>query len=139
MRYIYIVLCLTFSSFALGNNHNQYLRIMFADFYSNDTLTMYINDKIIVTDYILNSDPSLGLTTLHFDGAIVKKMVLLKYLSKEFKYKVTDNKLRLSIILNGRCTKVVIDLKKGGYIDFSKKNNKNELDIFQSKTPFQYD
>ena len=139
MKYIYIMLFLSFSSLAFGNNHNQHLRIMFADFYDSDTLTMYINDNMIITNYILNSDPSLGITSLHFDGAIVNRMAQLKCLNKKFKFKVVDNKLRLSIILNGRCSKIVIDLKKGGYIDFSKKNNKNELDIFQSKTPFQYD
>jgi hypothetical protein len=112
---------------------------MFADFYSNDTLTMYINDNIIVTDYILNSDPSLGLTNLYFDGTIENRMANLNYLNKNLKFKVTDNKLRLSIILNSRCSKFIIDLNKGGYIDFSKKNKKNEMDIFQSKTPFQYD
>ncbi|HPN68359.1 MAG TPA: hypothetical protein PLZ32_02540, partial [Saprospiraceae bacterium] len=110
--------------------------ISFQDFFENDTVTCKFNDCLILDSKILNSRKDVGNTGLTL--TISKGKVLLNNTSLDINC-LTDikNENFVTILLNGHEETFKIDLSKGVYIGFDKKDK--HLYIIQSKTPFEYD
>jgi len=114
-------------------------QIDFQDFFHNDTVTLRINDCLVFKDHQLTSEISTGLTDARVKGYLDDEMQISIFFSSESHLCMySKDKISISIVLNHYIKKYVVDLSKGRYIGFSKKD-KNELSFSQSQKPFIYD
>ena len=116
-----------------------YMQIDFQDNFKNDTISITFQNKILLENYILNSDVVDGLTDL-----IIKFMKTNKklevFLSEKRKFLFAysnTSKNHLIIKLNGKEKEMFINLKKGRYLGVMK--NEDKICITQSELPFEYD
>jgi hypothetical protein len=111
--------------------------IDFQDFFKNDTVSIYFNNCQLFENKILNSNQVLGHTgvTLQINNqndVMLGNTALNIHCTVNLKLENEVN-----IILNGNMERFIIDLSKGIYIGFDKKEK--HLYLLQSKMPFEYD
>jgi phosphoribosylformylglycinamidine (FGAM) synthase-like amidotransferase family enzyme len=114
-------------------------QVDFQDFFQNDTVTLGINGCSIFSNKLLTSDRSTGLTSAIVKAQLTNNAQIKVYFNgQSFLCMYSKDKIFISIIFNHFEKKYEVDLSKGKYIGFSKKD-KHELIISQSKRPFIYD
>ncbi len=120
-------------------NDSIQFEIDFQDFFINDTASLIINDCTIFSNITLVSNGSTGLTNMRIKESGIKGSdCQVKYLDKLIKCRISNDEIKLTILLNGKENKYAINISNGKYIGFSKKHG-GELYFIQSKIPFQYD
>ncbi|WP_419026896.1 hypothetical protein [Culturomica massiliensis] len=113
------------------------MEIDFQDFFKDDTISVKINNCLIIENSIITSEPSIGLTkcSIRF---INSKDVFIEETNKILPCPFSlKRNINILVTLNKKEILFNIDLRKGHFIGFDKKGN--ELDLLQSKTPFEYD
>jgi hypothetical protein len=116
----------------------SYFVIDFQDFFENDLGSFKFNECTIFEDICLNSNQSTGLTSIRIK--IYKKAnnkYQITYFGSSTECRTLQNKIEITVILNGAANKYLIDINAGSFIGFSKKN-KAELYFNQSQIPFEY-
>lgn len=113
--------------------------IDFQDNFQNDTINLYVNNKVLINNTIITSIPELSLTGL--------RLIFIddnSYLIRHWK-RILDTDLIfgisktlfLRVLINGIETKHYINLENGKYIGISKKEK--ESIIWQSDKAFVYE
>lgn len=126
------------SSSKLGTNMETTLEIDFQDFFKNDTVGFKFNECPIFTDVNLNSNHSTGLSSVILK--IYKKgnrNYHIKYSGSSIECNTLQEKVEVTVIMNGVPSKFFIDVNAGKFIGFSKKGQA-ELYFYQSQKPFEY-
>ena len=115
------------------------LEIDFQDFFQRDKIGLNLRDCLILKDTLLTSNKTDG-----FTGLSVKvfssnnEIVWVKYLNKEVECKINPQKIPITVFLNEKASCYEVDLSKGKFIGFSKRNE-TELYFNQATTSFVYD
>lgn len=111
--------------------------VSFHGFFENDTISVKLNNCLILKDKLLKSDDIIGYTgvTLTVDNS--NRVFLGKELLGTSCLIDLMDENNVAVILNGYQENFKIDLSKGIYIGFDKKGK--QLYLIQSKTPFEYD
>lgn len=122
----------------LANQYQKVFQIDFQDFFTQDTVSLKINNCNIIYCGVLNSDPATGLTNLILKGSISKKTISIKSNGKKYRCKIVDGKIKLTVYLNGIQNLFFIDLAKGSYIGLCN-TGQNIISLKQSITSFEYD
>lgn len=144
VRFFLALICVAFCSYGIAQDtltkdRKVIFEIVFQDFFNNDTISLKANDCSTFKNIILTSDKSTGMTDVKFKvyahGRKEAEIVLKDHL---IIYNYSVDQISLIIYLNGNEIKYNINLKKGAYLGFSKKN-KDGLSFLQSIAPFQYD
>lgn len=119
------------------NNKDTTLVITFEDYYKNDEINLDVNYKCIFKGEVVSSY-KVGVTDV--EVAFVKKNKSYIVCTYGNKYILIKNRprLNLTVTLNGKISKFLIDLRLGKYLGLSKKDG-NQFYLRQSKTPFFYD
>jgi hypothetical protein len=114
------------------------LEINFQDFFNGDVVGFKFNDCYVFDTIKLYSDRSTGLTKLQIK--ILKGEInnYVLYLDKKITCESKKNDPEMTITVNGKEHKYVINMRKGLYLGFSKKDQQ-DLFFYQSITPFEYD
>lgn len=111
--------------------------LAFQDFFDNDTVSVKVNHCTILKDKLLKSDEIIGYTRIILTVNKANKVFLGSNLVSTNCSVDLKEKNSVTIILNGNETVFEIDLAKGAYIGFDKKDK--GLYLIQSKIPFEYD
>jgi hypothetical protein len=121
---------------SVTNSQDTVLIIAFEDHFKNDEISLAINNKSIFKGEVISSHQA-GVTDMELVFIKRNRLTLCNY---ENKYISVKTKLRqnITVKLNGRINKFLIDLKVGKYVGLSKKDG-NKFYLWQSKTPFFYD
>ena len=139
---IYLYCTYSVANIMTNVSDNPILQIDFQDFFQGDQVGLKISDCTIIQDSALTSNKSDGFTGLSIK--IYEKSDLtikIKYLQRQINChlnKKYDGAFALTVILNGVPSQYQIDLSKGNYIGFSKKNQR-ELYFRQATSRFLYD
>lgn len=135
--------CCGISSHRLSETQPKGISIEFQDFFQVDTISVFIEDILILENKIINSEEDIGLTNLLIE---IKKLEIGEYtitcpLEKKIKVKLPhlndEKRLKLRITMNEVKHFFDIDIKEGYYIGFDK--NGSDIVLNQSKIPFEYD
>ena len=113
------------------------VQIDFRDFFEEDTISVRINNYLIVENKIITSDEVIGFAWFRIKLISPNKVSFDStdmVLPCSFKLKTN---VTISIILNGKEESFDVDLEKGRFLGFSK--NKNQLYFLQRQSPFFYD
>ncbi len=114
--------------------------ISFQDFFESDTISVFIEGRLVIKDEVITSEMDTGLTSLLLllidNGEVFvlktrKDNYLLPFLRR-------SNILRLKIQMNGKDFLYDINLLKGIFIGFDKVKP-NQLILNQSPFPIEYD
>lgn len=114
--------------------------IDFQDFFDDDEISLQINNCVVFEGLHLKSDPSTGITNVQ---VILTHKGNLKLLQSS-KEKEIDCRLNerseyvIEVVVNGNQNSFILDLNKGRYLGFDKKEN-NAVQLNQSHTAFEYD
>lgn len=122
----------------MRNDNDLLFEIVFQDYFSNDMIELKLNNCSIFSDS-LTSSKILGVTKMRilaYKGTGLTYSI--KIINKFVECNSNKDEINLEVVMNGHKDKFKVDLKKGRYIGFNKKN-KNEVDIIQSMNPFVYD
>ncbi len=140
MKFLSIVLLLMQSFVCFSQTEPSLIfQIDFQDFFKKDIISLSINDKKILENECITSEPSMGLTKLRVICYRSNNHVLIQITGKDhIQYIKIRRKINLMIDLNGSEIAYKIDLQKGKFIGFSKKGI-NQLYLRQFRQPFMYD
>ena len=119
-------------------NDTSFLEIHFQDFFLNDRMGVKFNQCEVFKNLEVSSDKSTGTTGVQIKLFKEHNSYLIRWLDKKFVCNQTNGAISLVIALNGAEHNYSIDISKGKYLGFSKKN-KGELSFVQSQTSFVYD
>lgn len=142
MKYICVFALFVFNISCVTLNKHKGMRvekmaIAFQDFFENDTVSISLNDCQLFENKVLNSVKEIGYTgiTLWIDN---QNEILLGSTVLNTPCRVDLNsENKVSVVLNGNIETFIIDLNKGVYIGFDKKED--HLYLIQSTMPFEYD
>ena len=112
--------------------------IAFQDYFKNDTISLAIDSQSVVSNLIVNSDTSVGLTALSVRFFIIEEGVQVKYGAESVLINKLTFPVEIILSLNGYRNKYLIDLNKGKYVGFSKKIDKSFY-FYQADEAFEYD
>lgn len=112
--------------------------IDFQDYFKNDTISLAIDSQSVVSNLIVNSDTSVGLTALSVRFFIIEEGVQVKYGAESVLINKLTFPVEIILSLNGYRNKYLIDLNKGKYVGFSKKIDKSFY-FYQADEAFEYD
>ena len=113
------------------------LVVTFEDHFKNDELNFKINDKYIFKGEIVSSN-TVGYTDIEIVFTMKKPSKMLCAYGHNYIVTKYKNTQLLTLMLNGKTTKFLVDLKLGKYLGLSKKKE-NQLYLRQSKVSFFYD
>jgi hypothetical protein len=124
------------------NQHNvkkiiNEMEIDFQDFFKEDIVSVRINDCSIIEDEVVTSNQIIGYTGFRI------KVISPNKVSYRDKHKTLlcsfnlEANVKVFVTLNGNEELFEIDLSRGHYIGFDKKDE--QLLLSQSKEPFEYD
>lgn len=134
MMFIYLMAC------AAPNQKRveSIFEIDFQDYFKNDTISLAIDSQSVVSNLIVNSDTSVGLTALSVRFFIIEEGVQVKYGAESVLINKLTFPVEIILSLNGYRNKYLIDLNKGKYVGFSKKIDKSFY-FYQADEAFEYD
>lgn len=118
---------------------NTFLVVDFQDYFNNDTVGLKFNNCSIFSGERITTKSPVGFA--NFRASFFKERknkYKILYSGKMTMCKSSDKFLKLIVQLNGSEHEFFINLDKGKYIGFSKKNDK-ELYIFQNLRAFIYE
>src|SRR3954466_7672742 len=125
MYKIVLIACLFYALFtstksadaSVTNSQDTVLIIAFEDNFKNDEIGLAINNKSIFKGEVISSHQA-GVTDMELVFIKRNRLMLCNY---ENKYISVKNKLRqiITVKLNGRINKFLIDLKAGKYVGLS--------------------
>jgi hypothetical protein len=113
------------------------LEIEFQDFFKDDKVSLKFNECTVLTDVVVNSNESTGLSSVRLKIYKKGKAYQISYADSSINCKKNNDEIEIAVILNGKGNKYVIDVSNGKFIGFSKKSE-TELFFLQSKMPFEY-
>jgi len=139
------------------------MQIDLQDWFENDTVTIYINECLVLKNEVLRSNVSTGYTGVNLTivnntrSAIIKRAPII-YIADcphwpdifygyppdttilDLSCLITwTSTVRVTAILNRHKENFDIDLNKGAYIGFSRRECGQRLWLSQSERPFIYD
>ena len=141
MKVLYMLLLVTSSCSSSKQSISMepiLLEIDFQDFFKNDKISLKFNQCSVVSDIVVNSNESTGLSTVRLK--VYKqgdKNYRIVYSDTSIICKRGGNNIELIVELNGGANRFLIDINAGKFIGFSKKSETG-LIYNQSKTPFEY-
>ncbi len=140
MKFLLIALFLMKSIISFSQEEPSLIfQIDFQDFFNKDIISLSINDKRIVENECITSEPSMGLTKLRIKCNKSNDQVLIQVLGKDYvQHLKLNRKINFKLELNGSKFTYKIDLLKGKYIGFSKRGS-NQLYLRHFQQPFMYD
>lgn len=120
------------------NGNSSILEITFQNYFNKDTVSLKINDCVVVKRETITSNEILGITGLKIN-LIDKEKIQLRTENIILPCKIDiDDKFTLEVTLNKKVSeKFKVDIKNGKYIGFNKVEGK--IAISQSMKPFEYD
>jgi hypothetical protein len=144
LKLLFTFLLLNAYSFNMSKKNINLEKILlfeidFQDFFENDRASLRLNNCIIFENVQLVSDKSEGLTDIILKGYWCEKnKIEIIFKKKSVICNFSEHKIDLLILFNNKEKPYLIDLRKGKYLGFSKKNS-DELVFNQSLKPFVYD
>ena len=140
MKQFLFIIFIIWSGFAFSQSTAKLVfKVDFQESFVNDTITLEINDQIIVSQKVVNSDEVTGISNLSLSFTQGKNKSYLICSLDSIKVKQPKRNLKIKIRLNHNSVFLFcIDLKHGQYIGFYK-GQKNEISLVQAKQSFQYD
>ncbi|MDR0262535.1 MAG: hypothetical protein LBJ04_04850 [Sphingobacterium sp.] len=115
-----------------------YLRIVFEDFFQNDLLDLWINDKKILEKDSLNSSFSDGVTNTAIYIYNREGKYIVKVQDNTISIPIKDSLVHISILLNNENIKFDINPRRGIYVGLNKKTD-GTLRIAQNESQPMYD
>jgi hypothetical protein len=115
-----------------------YMQIAFEDFFDNDLLDLYIDNKLVIQRDTLKSGFSDGVTNTILNIFESKNGYVMDVHKHSIKYVPKDHMVLVSVVLNGNKTEYRIDQNEGKYVGFSK-NKDGSLEFRQNKQKPLYD
>src|ERR1700678_4389712 len=98
-------------------------QVDFQDHFQNDTVSLEINGCSIFSRKLLTSDRSTGLTSAIVEAQLTNnEQIKINFNGQSSLCTYSEGKIFMSIVLNNFVKKYEIDLSKGKYIGFSKKD-----------------
>lgn len=138
-KYLFFIVCIIMSCTVKSQkNMESYLEIDFQDYFQNDTVSLSIDKYLVFANMPLNSDFSTGITDIQVKIYKQRKGGFVKYGKSRIKIGNLTGLLNISVSLNGNKNEFKVDIAKGKYIGLSKKGD-NNLRLYQSKEPFEYE
>lgn len=137
--FIFFFIFLILSCKAQNQTMNEilYASVRFEDHFNDDTLDLYLNEQLVLTSALLNSDKSDGLTNIIVD--IYKQedghFIVIWGSTQKIKFAVPNDHLNIFIILNGIRSSYSVELNKGKYIGFSNDGKGNLMFTQKAKRP----
>lgn len=112
-----IIVVVLLSLYSRGQNSNTAFEIYFGTGFSNDSVSLKINNELVLSNAIISSDLMLGLVDLNInaDDSCNYFLTSVSYDHSRFKIRKKKN-IEISLILNGECKNNKFNLKKGKYI-----------------------
>lgn len=123
---------------SLNAEDKLYLRIVFEDFFQNDLLDLWINDKKILETDSLNSSFSDGVTNTAIYIYSREGKQIVKVHDNTISIPIKDSLVHLSIQLNNKDIKFDINPRYGIYVGLNKKKD-GTLRIAQNESQPLYD
>ena len=121
------------------NTEDQlYLQVVFEDFFQNDLLDLWINNKKILEKDSLNSGFSDGITNTSILIFSKEGKYVIKVHDKTIFMPIKDSLIALTVILDSNNTKFQINPDNGIYVGLNKRKD-GTLRITQSKIKPLYD
>ena len=137
-----VVVFLSTHCFSQGNSNEFDYTIVFSGKYQNDLMNLSINNKTIISNYILNNVDSLekGHLSLTQKGNNIE----IYYNSKKVKRRKVkfDKILEIDISINNKVEKISVDVRKGKVLLLTYDFNNNgltkhkQISIEQIQEPF---
>ncbi|MEH6307585.1 hypothetical protein RYH73_18180 [Olivibacter sp. CPCC 100613] len=115
-----------------------YMQIAFEDFFDNDVLDLYIDNKLVIQHDTLKSGFSDGVTNTVLNILKNKDLYTIDVHKQSIKYVPKNDKVLVSVVLNGNKNDYQIDQHEGKYVGFSKKKD-GSLEFRQNKQRPMYD
>ncbi|MDM8176588.1 hypothetical protein FKG96_06235 [Olivibacter sp. LS-1] len=115
-----------------------YMQIAFEDFFDNDVLDLYIDNKLVVQHDTLKSGFSDGVTNTVLSILKSKDRYIIDVHKQSIEYVPKNDTVFVSVVLNGNKNDYQIDQHKGKYVGFSK-NKDGSLEFGQSEERPMYD
>ncbi len=123
---------------------DKYVNIIFADHFINDTISLFLEEVLIMDNCLINSDLAHGLTGQNIFIKATKQKNSYKLISSKCNLNqdntlllnVIKGKLHLRINLNNRIYERDLSIKDGNYIFIDKLEN--SINIQQQDWGFSY-
>ena len=123
----------------MTDSNGNILQIDFQNFFDRDSVTLAINNCVILEDYLITSSKIDGFTGLSIKiGRQDRGKAVVSYLNKKIICNHFTGEISMSVTLNKKRLRYVIDLTKGMYVGLSKLGN-DELSFVQTDKAFVYD
>ena len=139
LKILYILIMFTgsCSPSKLSKNMKTTLKIDFQDFFKDDKISLKFNDCTVLTDVTVNSNESTGLSSVRLKVYKKDKYYEIYYSGSSTNCIQNNDNIEITVLLNGKTHKFLIDINAGKFIGFSKKEQV-ELFFYQSKKSFEY-
>jgi hypothetical protein len=115
-------------------------QIDFQDFFKKDTISLKVDQCVVLADTPLTSDRSTGFTGVYIQAyALDDQHFKLIYNNRVIVCPGKANAISLNLWINKKEEDYIVDLSLGKYIGFSKQDNASKLSLNQRLTPYEYD
>jgi hypothetical protein len=135
--FLYFIIILMTYPAKSQENITSFFEIDFQEGFKKDIISLEINQYSIFKNRVAICNRQ-SLTNTFVKVYLFDEGGLITFCDESLKINKITFPIVLTISLNDNLNEFTIDLEKGKYIGFGKKNN-SELEFYQSKIPFPYD
>jgi hypothetical protein len=115
-------------------------QIDFQDFFKNDTISLKVDQCVVLADTPLTSDRSAGFTGVSIQAyALDDQHFKLVYNNRLIVCHGNANAISLNLWINKKEEDYMVDLSLGKYIGFDKEKSASKVRLNQRLTPYEYD